>query len=58
MEVSGQLYAAAALLPGKYVRGINWIGGFADPRAGLDAVTKKKNLCPCYPDLGKAIVHP
>jgi hypothetical protein len=21
-------------------------------------VTKKKNLCPCYPDLGKAIVHP
>jgi hypothetical protein len=36
-EVSGQLHATVAFTPGTH-----WIGGWVDPRAGLDAVEKKK----------------
>jgi hypothetical protein len=41
MEVSGQLYAAAALCTGKEFSGTQ-IGDWVDPRAGLDAVAKRK----------------
>jgi len=43
MEVSGQLRAPAALLPGKCL-GTHWIGDWVILRAGLDAVAKKKSL--------------
>jgi hypothetical protein len=36
--MSGQLHASAALPPGT-----NWIGGWADPGAGLDDVGKKNS---------------
>jgi hypothetical protein len=42
MEVSGQLYALAALPPRKRAPGTYWIGGWVGPRAGLDAVSKRK----------------
>jgi hypothetical protein len=41
MEVSGQLHAPAALSLGK-APGIHWTGGWAGPRAVLDAVVKRK----------------
>jgi len=47
MEVSGQLHATAALLPGKDPAGTRWIGGWVDPRAGLDTVAKRKIPSPC-----------
>jgi hypothetical protein len=46
LEVSGQLYAPAALSPGKRSPGIRWIGGWVGPRAVLDAVVKKEILSP------------
>jgi hypothetical protein len=33
--------------PGERDPGIRWIGGWVDPRAGLNAVVKRRNLCPC-----------
>jgi hypothetical protein len=42
MEVSGQLHTPAALLPGKEPPGTHWIGGWVGPRAGLDAMVKRK----------------
>jgi hypothetical protein len=42
MEVSGQLYAPAALPPGKDPPGTHWKGGWVGPRAVLDAVVKRK----------------
>jgi hypothetical protein len=44
MEVSGQLQATAALLPRKRAPNTHWRGGWVGPRAGLDAVDKRKNL--------------
>jgi hypothetical protein len=41
MEVSGQLHAPAVLPPGEGAPGTHWIGGWVDPRAGLDAVEKR-----------------
>jgi len=38
MEGSGQLHALTALPPGKAAPGTHWLGGWLDPRAGLDAV--------------------
>jgi hypothetical protein len=38
MDLSGQLYAPAALLPGERALGIHCIGGWVDPRTGLDDV--------------------
>jgi len=43
MEVSGQLHAPAALPPEK-IPGAHWIEGWMDPRAGLDAAVKMKQL--------------
>jgi len=56
MEVSGQLHAPAALLPGKEPPGTHWIGGWLGLRAGLDAVVKRKYPSP-YRDL-TPIIHP
>jgi hypothetical protein len=47
MDVSGQLHTAAALPPGKELPDIHWIGGWVDPRAGLDAVKLRKISCSC-----------
>jgi hypothetical protein len=33
----------SALSPGLFNPGTHWIGGWVDPGAGLDAVTKRKN---------------
>jgi hypothetical protein len=38
MEVSGQLHGPSDLPPWERARGAHWIGGWVDPRAGLDAV--------------------
>jgi len=43
MEVSGQLHALATLSRGKDP-GIHWIGGWVDPRAGLDVAEKRNYL--------------
>jgi hypothetical protein len=45
MEVSGQLHAPAAL-PKERAPFAHCIGGWVGPRAGLDAVEKKKYLAP------------
>jgi hypothetical protein len=37
MEVSGQLHGSATIYPDTH-----WIGGWAGPRAGMDAVEKRK----------------
>jgi hypothetical protein len=46
MEVSGQLHAPVALHLGLRIIGTNWLGGWVDPRAVLDAVAKRKLLPP------------
>jgi hypothetical protein len=46
MEVSGQLQAPAAFLPGKETPDTHWIGGWVDPITGLDAVAKMKKKSP------------
>jgi hypothetical protein len=42
--VAGELSASrpAALPPGERARGIHWIGGWVDPRAGLDDAENRK----------------
>jgi hypothetical protein len=47
--VSGQLHDLAALPPlsPRKRSGIHWIGGWEGPRAGLDAVVKRKIPVPC-----------
>jgi hypothetical protein len=42
MEVNGQLHAPAALPPVKQLPSIHCIGGWVDPRAGLNAVAVAK----------------
>jgi hypothetical protein len=44
MEVSGQLHAPAALPTWERPPGTYWVGGWVDPRAGLDDVEKGKFL--------------
>jgi hypothetical protein len=42
--VSSRLQTPAALPPGKKATGTHWVGGWVDPRAGLDDVEKRKIL--------------
>jgi hypothetical protein len=44
VEASGQLHAPAALPPGKGAPGTHWIGGWVNPRVGLD--DEEKTLDP------------
>jgi hypothetical protein len=41
MEVTGQLYTSATLLPRETASGTNWIGGCVGPRVGLDSMKRK-----------------
>jgi len=43
MEGSGQFHAPAPLALQRVV-GTHWRGGYVGPRAGLDAVTKRKKI--------------
>jgi hypothetical protein len=43
MEVNGQFHPPVAF-PGERFSGSHSIGGWVGPRAGLDAVAKRKNL--------------
>jgi hypothetical protein len=45
MEVSGQLYASAALSSAEKYDGTHWIRDWVGPRTGLD--TEEKNFRPC-----------
>jgi hypothetical protein len=47
MEASGQLHAPAALPPRKELLATYWTGGWVGPRAGLNAVVKRKIPSPC-----------
>jgi hypothetical protein len=47
MEMNGQLHALGPIPPGGRYVGTHWIGRWVGPRAGLDAVAKRKNLAPC-----------
>jgi hypothetical protein len=42
MEASGQLHTPAILPQKKELLITHWIGGWVGPKAGLDAVEKKK----------------
>jgi hypothetical protein len=46
MEVGGELHAQAALPAVERAPGTHWIGGWVGPRAGLDAVAKRKFRAP------------
>jgi hypothetical protein len=41
LKVSDQFHVPAILPPGKAV-GTHWVGGWVDPRAGLDDMEKRK----------------
>jgi len=47
MELSGQLHAFVALLPAEGAFNTNRKGVWFGPRAGLEAVAKRKIPCPC-----------
>jgi hypothetical protein len=47
MEVSGQRHAPAVLYPGDRTPGTHCTGGWASPRAGLDADDRGKIPCLC-----------
>jgi hypothetical protein len=49
-EVNGQLHAPADLPPEK--EPAHWIGGWVNPRTGLDSVEKRKFLTPPGLELG------
>jgi hypothetical protein len=42
VEVTGQLHDPAVLPSGKDALVTHWLGGWVGPRAGLDAVVKRK----------------
>jgi hypothetical protein len=44
MHVTGQLHASDRFTPGEIAPGTHWIGGCVSPRAGLDALEKRKTL--------------
>jgi hypothetical protein len=46
MRVSGQ--RQPRFTPGERTPGTHWIGGWVDPRAGLDAEARRKIICLCW----------
>jgi hypothetical protein len=44
MEESDQLHAPAALLPVERAPGTHWVEAWVGPRAGLEAMDKRKSL--------------
>jgi hypothetical protein len=44
LQGTGQLHVPAALPPGERAPGAHWLGGSVGPRAGMDAVEKRKFL--------------
>jgi hypothetical protein len=46
MEVSGQLYAPAALPPGTEPPGTHWIWGWVNPQIWSGRCEEEKNLLP------------
>jgi len=42
LRVIGQFHAPSAFTPGERAPRTHWIGGWLNPRAGLDAVAKRK----------------
>jgi hypothetical protein len=58
MEVSGQLYAPAALPPRERVPGTHWIGGRVDPRSGLDAAVMKRKFPSSSRESNLPMIHP
>jgi hypothetical protein len=57
MEVSGQLHNPDRFTPTESAPGTHCIGGWVRPRAGLDAVEKRKNSQP-LPGLEPPIIQP
>jgi hypothetical protein len=57
LEVSGQLHAPAALLPGT-APGTHWIGGWMGPRTGQDDVEKTKFMTLPGLELRPSFVQP
>jgi len=57
MELNGQLPTPATLPPGKEPSHTHWIGGWIRPRACLDAMAKRKNLCPCRESNSGRLAH-
>jgi hypothetical protein len=66
MEMSGRLHAPAAFSLGKELLCTHWIGGWVSPRAGLDAVKKRKpflyreskpRLCCWYSDSRSTVLN-
>jgi len=49
MEMSGQLYAPAAITPGETAPDTNFARSLVGRRVGMDAVAKRKNFFP-YPE--------
>jgi len=47
MLVSGQLHALGRLLPQEATPSTHRIGGWVDPRGGLNMMAKRKISCPC-----------
>jgi hypothetical protein len=47
MGVSGQFHYPGHFTPKERAPSTHWIGGWVDPRAGLDTVVKRKILSPC-----------
>jgi hypothetical protein len=49
MDTSDQLHALAILIPGEMTLVAHWIGGWVDPRDGLEEAMAKRKIffCPC-----------
>lgn len=47
MDISGQLHDLAALPPGNKAPNAHRTGGYVDPKAGMDALEKRKQKVSC-----------
>jgi hypothetical protein len=48
MELRDHLHAPSRFTPVERDAGTHWIGGWVDPTAGLETVSKRKTLSPCW----------